>query len=277
MSGGPGDRIDTVFLDVNGTLVPSVPRSGAADPRTSVAFREGVRALRSAGVRVGLCSDSPLEQLWEFGRAIGLGTPPDFPVIAENGNVAADGTVRVMTPFSRRTAIAERMAELARQSGLRRVADVLAPEFGGSAPAAREWGFGANRRASLSLFGPADFIESAIRHLTEWALRDRWELSVDISPARTFAGLHPYSPTRLGKRRAFAELAAAGERNMLMVGDSAADWIPDVPGVRSAFVAHSDVPAEAATGAWHFSDRPVLAGVIDILGKVTELQLAQQR
>ncbi|MEU3711140.1 hypothetical protein [Streptomyces catenulae] len=276
MTGAADHRIGTVLLDVNGTLVPSVPRRGAPAPETSGAFRHAVREVRAAGIRVGLCSDSPVEQLREFGRAIGLGPPATFPVLAENGNVVAGERIRVLTPFPGRDAVRAQVAECADRHGLRHGGELRAPEFGGTPLPPGAWGLGANRRASLSVFGPVPFVAAVERHLTRWAARNSVTLAVEPSPARTYAGIHPYAPIRLGKRRALAGLAAEGLRDVLLVGDSPADWIPGVPGVRSAFVAGAALPAEAEAGAWHRSREPELAGVLDILRRVAAAERAAQ-
>ncbi|OKJ99768.1 hypothetical protein AMK26_27635 [Streptomyces sp. CB03234] len=257
-----------MLLDVNGTLVPSLP----GPPPDAAAFAPVARLARllgSAGIRVGLCSDSPLEQLWAFGRVVGLGTPPGFPVVAENGNVVAvGGAVRVMTPFPARQRIRTEVAAVASAHRLVRAEDATAPEFGGVPPARHAWAFGANRRASVSVFGPPEFIGAAERHLTGWAVRHRVDMSVELGPDRTYLGIHPYARTRLGKRRALARLAREEHRHVLMVGNSPADWVPDAPGVTCAFVGDADIPDDVREAAWYVSGRAGLDGVVDILDQV---------
>lgn len=268
MTSGHDGPFDVVLLDVNGTLVPS-RFDGSLDAGAVGRFRGLVEQLTSTGVAVGLCSDSPLEQLWEFGHEFGLGEVAEFPVVAENGNViAVGGAVRVIAPFPARERIRSEVADVAAEHGLRRVVDVTAVEFGGRRPVGREWAFGANRRASVSVFGPADFVRDAGRSVNAWSAANGVSVSVEFSPNASYAGIHPYRDIDRGKSRALARLVEAEPKRILMVGNSAADWIPDVPGVRCAFVADTSVPLDARVGAWHLSQKPDLEGVIDILDQV---------
>ncbi|MBC2874261.1 MULTISPECIES: HAD family hydrolase [Streptomyces] len=273
MTGRDHEPFAVVFLDVNGTLVPSEP--GVPPEAFSLrCFRGLVRRLTSLGVAVGLCSDSPLEQLWEFGVRIGLGTAPEFPVIAENGNVVAvGGAVRVITPFP---ALPDLRAEVTRTAvahGLARVGDVAAPEFGGRPPFGREWAFGANRRASASVFGAPDFIRDVRQRVTEWCAENHCDISVGVGPDGSYAGIHPYARVELGKRVALAELAARDPmERTLMVGNSLADWVPGVPGVGCAFVADTAVPQYVRDAAWYVSPKSDLEGVIDVLWHVVRRQ-----
>jgi len=254
---------DLVLLDVNGTLVPSLPGE-RPDADATRRFPRLVRRLTAEGVVVGLCSDSPAEQLWEYGRRLGLGpaagAAPGFPVVAENGNVAADrtGTTDVVTPFPDRDTVREQVARVAAAHALRQAGDVTAPEFGGTEPDAGQWAFGANRRASVSVFGPRPFIHE-VRRLTP---------AVELRPDHRYAVIHPYTPIRRGKRIALARLAVRTPRRTLMVGNSPADWIPGVPGVHCAFVHDPAVPGEIWEKSWYASRKKDLEGVVDILEKV---------
>jgi hypothetical protein len=266
------EPFDIVLLDVNGTLVPSLP-GGRPDPLSLRRFRSLVDRLTGMGVAVGLCSDSPLEQLWEFGGDIGLGEAPGFPVVAENGNVAAlDGAVRILTPFPARRSIRAGVAKAAAEHRLRRVGDVTAPEFGGSPPASGQWAFGANRRASVSVFGAPDFIDAVQQEVTGWSADNGVPVSVEVSPDRSCAGIHPYARAELGKRTALAQLASREPKRILLVGNSPADWVPDVDSVRCAFVADPVVPGYVRDAAWYASQKAELEGVIDILGHVIRRQ-----
>ncbi len=273
MTGRDHEPFAVVFLDVNGTLVPSDP--GVPPEALSLRrFRALVRQLRSMGMVVGLCSDSPLEQLGEFGTRIGLGTTPEFPVIAENGNVVAvGGTVRVTTPFPALPDVRAEVIRTAVAHGLARVDDVAAPEFGGRPPFGREWAFGTNRRASASVFGAPDFIHDVRQRVTEWCAHKRIDISVAVGPDGSYAGIHPYALVELGKRVALAELAARDpSKRTLMVGNSPADWVPGVPGVDCAFVADTAVPQYVRDAAWYVSPKSDLEGVIDVLRHVLRHQ-----
>jgi hypothetical protein len=264
---------DLVLLDVNGTLVPSRPaRPPSRDEVDRLAV--ALAPVRDAGIAVGLCSDSPLERLRDFGHHIGRGAPGTFPVVAENGNVVDLGTPRVTAPFPWRTAVRSLVTRLARERGLVRGADVSAPEFGGRPVEDGAWAFGADRRASVSVFGPRDLVAEAGPYLTGWARDNAVEMSVDCAPRNGFVGVHPYAPTTTGKRRALGVLAREGHRP-LMVGDSAADWAPPASGVRCAFVGGTTVPARILAQAWYVSGRPEIDGVIDILRRVAAAGDAQ--
>ena len=254
-----------VLLDVNGTLLPSGTSAGTVT-RAGSGFASAVGDLHAAGVRVGLCSDSPLEQLQVFGSVIGLGDPGTFPVAAENGNVLAVGSEpQLLIGLSAAAGIRATIVGVAASYGLRQAADAVAPEFGGSPLGDREWAFGANRRASVSAFGPAEFIAAAGAALTD---RARWAgISVDASPRHRYLGVHPYPLINAGKRRALTALAGAGH-HVLMVGNSLSDWVPPENGVRCAFVADPALPAYVCASAWFCSPLSDLAGVVDVLNRV---------
>lgn len=252
---------DIVLLDVNGTLIPADP-AVAPDRDATRQLRHRLVALRARGVRVGLCSDSPLEQLRGFGHRIGLGPPATFPLLAENGNVVGlDGRVRVTTPFPDRDRVRAVVSSAAAGHGLTRTDDVIAVEFGGRRLGHGEWGFGANRRASVSVFGPRTFIAAAEAVLARWTRGAG--LSVDASLERGFLGIHPYAPAHTGKARAVTTLARAGHR-VLLVGDSRGDWVPD-PAVCCAFVGETAITDDIRAAAWHVSTLPDVEGVVDIL------------
>ncbi|MFJ2111395.1 hypothetical protein ACIOEX_05675 [Streptomyces sp. NPDC087850] len=266
----PDELPRTILLDLNGTLIPSSP--GA--PQDTAGLRKVgqlAQELGAAGSVVGLCSDSPLEQLWEFGQDIGLGEPREFPVVAENGNVAdIDGRVRVMTPFAARKQVRSTVAALASEHGLQQADETLAPEFGGVRPGRDQWAFGANRRASVSVFGPRDFLVTVGQRLRDWAGGNHTEISTESSPDGRYLGIHPYRRVDLGKQRTLATLAS-GQKELLMIGNSLADWVPACYGVRCAFVADSNIPDDVRAEAWRISEQPDVHGVIDILTRLTGL------
>lgn len=275
------DSPRTVFLDLNGTLIPSAPGT-PLDMAALQKVGQLSQELRTAGTRVGLCSDSPLEQLWEFGRRIGLGEPAGFPVIAENGNVAVvDGQVKVLTSFTALSEVRTQISALASAHGLRQAKETLAPEFGGTRPGPGQWAFGAGRRASISVFGPRGFLDVARKSLREWAEGQHTELALESSPDGLYLGMHPYREIASGKRRALGMLAGATPKtpnslatpktpnSLLMIGNSPADWVPPGNGVQCAFVADPALPDGIRTAAWYASDQPDVHGVIDILTRLT--------
>ncbi|WP_030559922.1 HAD family hydrolase [Streptomyces aureocirculatus] len=256
-----------VLLDVNGTLVPH-DTPGPPLPRIAARLARAVALAHEAGVSVGLCSDSPLEQLRAFGHHIGLGPPGRFPVVAENGAIVAwDGRLRPKRPFPHRAAVRAVVSRRALAAGLRQSQDVVGPEFGGGRPPGDAWAFGANRRSSVSVFAPPDLVTVWARYLTCWGRRAGVRLAVDAAPRHSYLGIHSCVPLRSGKRRVLAELARAGHR-VVMVGDSPADWVPPGTGVRCAFVADANVPAAVRAACWHAATRPGAAGVVEVLRRV---------
>jgi hypothetical protein len=274
----PVEDFSLVLLDVNGTLIPSGSR-GRWDSAYEHQFSYLVGKLATRGIDVGLCSDSPLEQLWRFGHDIGLRGTPHFPAVAENGNVVAiDGEISIFAPFPAREHIEEFVELVAAELGLHRTADVSAPEFGGTVPAEGQWGFGQNRRASVSIFGPPNFVDQVRCRLIAWSGINDVCASIRLSSDQSYAVIHPYSCTEIGKRRAVARLTERESALILMVGNAIADWIPGVEGVRCAFVADAaPLPAEVQESAVYCSPRPDLGGVIDILYRVIGYQLPQGR
>jgi hypothetical protein len=261
----------TVFLDVNGTLLPATgPRIGEAS--VWARFRVLVGLLRDAGMVTGLCSDSPLESLRAFGQAVGLGEPGGFPVVAENGNVVeSGGTVRILTPFPARTRVRTFLVRLARSHGLTQRPDLLAPEFSGAAMDGGSWALGLHRRASVSIFAPPPYITAAAGSLLDWAAKERIELSVDSSPQHSFLGVHPYAERWSGKSRALAGLAGRGHQ-LFMIGDSVADWVPPGLGVRCGFVGGAEIPYAIRSAAWARSAKPDLEGVLELLERLLALE-----
>ncbi|MGA4845768.1 hypothetical protein ACOBQB_05705 [Streptomyces sp. G5(2025)] len=250
---------------MNGTLLPSGTSSSHASRRVRRLLREALALSYARGYAVGLCSDSPLEQLGEFGERVGLGAASTFPVVAENGNIVSfDGAVRLMTPFPASGAVRGIVGDVAAAHGAERLKDTSSPEFGGTPVSHRTWAFGANRRASVSVFAPPPLITEAARTLAGWARDHGVELGLDRSARHGFLGVHPYTPWHSGKRRTLEVLAREGHR-LLMVGDSLADWVPAGRGVRCAFVANAAIPEPVRASAWFVSSRPGPDGVVDVL------------
>lgn len=264
-----------VLIDVNGTLVPH-RTPGPPPPHTAARLAEAVALAHAADVPVGLCSDSPAEQLRSLGRAIGLG-PGRFPVVAENGGIVerADGTVHTR-PFPYRRTVRALVSRRVRATGLRRAEDIVRPEFGGSRPPQGMWAFGANRRSSVSVFLPPHLVLDLARYLTTWARRAGVRLSVDAAAHHSYLGIHACVPLRSGKREALAQLARAGHE-VVMVGDSLSDWVPPGAGVRCAFVADASVPAAVRAGCWYVAEGPGAEGVIEVLQRVGEERVSELR
>ncbi|MFC6093130.1 hypothetical protein [Saccharothrix lopnurensis] len=253
-----------VLLDVNGTLVPA--GATEVDRGALAGVVEAVEGLRGRA-QVGLCSDSPLRSLRDFGTSLGLAE--GFPVVAENGNVTRIGGVtRVRVPFPGLAEVRAVIAGTATEHGLRRRGEQESPEFGGAPVEPGVWAFGAGRVASVAVFAEGSFVEAAGRRVAEWAA-DRAPLAVDSSPAHGFLGVHPYPVLRSGKAAALTALAEAGWEPV-MVGDTMSDWVPPGTGVRCGFVGGALVTAEVRAAAWALARSPGAEGVAELLRRIAE-------
>ena len=262
-----------IFVDVNGTLIPSGLRRPTFSASWLARFRTLVAELASVGFKVGLCSDSPLPQLQRFGEQIGLPIQGAFPILAENGNVFAyEDEVSLLTSSTQLTPLRSQIEMLAKHAGLRKLADVVAPEFGTGAIRmnANQWAYGANRLTSLAVFAPRAFIASAGNEVIDWARSQRLDIGFDCSPDNNFLAAHPYDPVSKGKGIALARLAAT--ERVLMIGNSHADWVDPSTKVRCAFVGDADIATSIRSRAWYMSSALLNHGVLDVLTHVQQTQ-----
>ena len=74
-----------IFIDLNGTLIGDSQKNLNFNQQHLSDFRKLVDELKSKKVIIGLCSDSPLEQLKVLSKRLGL--DPTTPILAENGNL----------------------------------------------------------------------------------------------------------------------------------------------------------------------------------------------
>jgi hypothetical protein len=259
-----------VFLDVNGTLLPSDSRDGHVPDSDVALLRAGVATVRQRGWQVGLCSDSPVEQLRAFGRRVGLGE--DIPIIAENGNCIAYGDRLVVLRSLAVGQLKSRVVAIAHGLGMPvPEGDVVAPEFGGPVIRSRGsiWAFGANRITSLTVFGP----RRLIGRLGE-VIAARPDRGVDCSPDAGYFALHPDGDFRRGKHVTLSQLAAQGHE-VVMIGDSLSDLSPPESGVRCALVSGNQVPRERPT--WYRAGRPLIGGVVQALSEVAGLHVGSSQ
>ncbi len=250
-----------VLLDVNGTLIPDNLTSAAEfETRQLQALQQEVARLSAAGISVGLCSDSPLPQLQALAQQLQLSGP----ILAENGNlISFQGRTEVIRTLPGHDQLVELIRSYAGDS-LVEVAPAVSPEFGGSQPRfnAKEWAFGADRQASISVFGPHDFIDFLGKSLSRF---DGY--TIDCSPEHNFLGIHVGSDFRRNKGETLRTLASFGY-SLLMVGNSASDWVSPESGVQCAFVGNARIPDEARQAAVYVAKVPCLAGTIEILSNV---------
>lgn len=250
-----------IFLDVNGTLIPEDSQDGSIPPADLRDFQTEVSRLTQSGIAIGLCSDSPLPQLQQFAARLGLSGP----IIAENGAVVSFGTTRVVlgeVPDSER--LIARVIDIAQQHRLQRLPDAIAPEFGGEQIDLTNghYAFGANREATVSVFGSTTFITQLGEELHPEGC------SMDISPEYGYLGIHPGGNFRDSKRQTLSAMANTGETKILMIGNSMSDNV-QADNIRTAFVGGSMLTdAAAADERTYISPHTTMRGVIDILRQI---------
>jgi hypothetical protein len=249
-----------VFLDVNGTLIPDDSPDGYISPEYLDAFQKAVAYQQKQGVVIGLCSDSPEQQLISFAKKIVLSQAP---IIAENGNRVGYGekfaNLRLVPAKS---AIMDSIKIFAHDHGFHEVNPVSAKEFDGHSPeyGKGEWAFGADRQTSVSVFGPAELISSL------GILIQDTQISTDVSPESNFLGIHP-GKYKENKGKTLSLLAKTGH-SVVLVGNSMSDWVSPETGVQCAFVSGARVDASKLSDATYISKLPTIQGVIDILQHV---------
>lgn len=252
---------NVVFFDVDGTIIADDAISSDIGSTSLSAFQQVVKKLIAQGIGIGLNSDSPLPQLIDFARKIGI---QNAPIIAENGLlIAYEGKKLFLNKLSDYIGVRKSIHSYAQSIGYHRASDSTHPAFGGK-PLMYEagaWAFGANREASISLFGPSDLITKLGIEFS-----DIDGASVDCDPQYNYFAVHP-GDYRKNKGRALSMLSQFGH-NVVMVGNSASDWVDPITGVQCAFVGGSRITQEMKEKATYCSDCPAARGVVDILQKI---------
>jgi hypothetical protein len=250
-----------IFVDLNGTLIPEELGDRLITEKDSDLLKQVVVKMKSKGLAVGLCSDSPLPQLLALAEELGL----DGPTIAENGNILFyNGQTFIVNALldikSEKTAI----TNLANQLGHKQTDDCLAIEFGGKKidTGGLQWGFGANREASVTVFGSSQLIK-----LLGENFQNKQGISVDCSPEYGFFAIHPGDNYRLNKGGLLQTLEAFGY-NILMIGNSMSDWVDPSTGVQCAFVNSSRITQEVKQQASYISSQNLINGVVDIMENI---------
>lgn len=267
-----------IFIDINGTIIPDDAVTFLPDPRDFGVFHKQVDHLRADDIRIGLCSDTPLEQLMGIAQSMDL--PQPTPILAENGNLFYDGGDTIIRKrLSERVhdEILQRAQAIADECGYSRVADVVAPEFSDVViDYSVLWGVGANRRTSISLFGPPDFIQRVGQEVSRAYLTNGQDVSVDISPEHNFLGIHPIDNFLYGKSVGMewlwehSENVSSGIDSLWMIGDSPSDLVGTAhPKMRSCFVATEKLSDQQRAEAFYISEQPLLAGVTDCVAVIT--------
>lgn len=258
-----------IFLDVNGTIIPSDAENIQVDPSKAKVFHDLVGKLKGLGSVVGLNSDSPLPQLQVLAQQLGI---EDCPIIAENGGVISyRGKEICVRTLDDLPALKARIQDLAEQFPISHKDDIIAPEFGGQPLQEGDWSFGANRKASLSLFSDNPNFLSAVKGLIEDAYRGT-NVDCDFSPQYNFLSVHGCKDFRKGKSDCLMQFVNRGHQ-IISIGDSLSDYAPFNLPNRVVFVQDGipeDILAQHHVTKCH---ETVFMGVIEALnGIVLESQ-----
>ncbi len=252
-----------IFVDVNGTLFSDDSPDGYIPQEDIEQLKQAVVIAETKGLLVGLCSDSPLPQLQKLARGLGIYGP----IAAENGNVLYhNGNILVINPLANIEAYKQTVLGKTQELGIQQAEDSIGKEFGGNNPENLEqkWSFGANRLASISVFGSVELIQQ----LGKFFEGER-DISVDCSPEHNYFAIHPGLDYKLNKSKTLSLLTQYGH-NIIIIGNSMSDWVDPSTRVQCAFVANPRVTSEVAEHAAYVSDKPLTKGVIDILAKIME-------
>ncbi|MBI4990925.1 HAD family phosphatase [Candidatus Gottesmanbacteria bacterium] len=248
---------NVVFIDVNGTLFPDDSENGYIPEGDIELFQETLVKAQTKGLSIGLCSDSPLPQLIDLAKKLGI----DGPIIAENGNILyyKDKMV-IIESLSDIEKLKREIAKKAYDSGFIQVGDWIAPEFGGRIDSSNlQWGLGANRITSITVFGPP----SLIQRLGE-SFKDGNGFSIDCSPEYNYLAIHPGKDFRSNKGKTLNILSVYGH-NIMMIGNSMSDWVDPEMGVKCVFASESRINSEISQKAAYISNKPFIKGVVDII------------
>ena len=275
-----------IFIDLNGTLIGDSQKNLNFNQQHLSDFRKLVDELKSKKVIIGLCSDSPLEQLKVLSKRLGL--DPTTPILAENGNLYFNGSEIISLkefPSSLLEVAVTTAQKFADRKKITRANDIVAPEFGGEEiDTNTQWAIGANRTNSFSLFGSRDLIRMVSEELTIIFSNSVVEFGIDCSPEHNYLGLHPIADFRTGKRLALQwvlENDPLKPEGIWMIGDSMSDWMgTDNPSLHSCFVGDpkilngepngvAKITDEVNVGSFKVSDLPALEGVNDILAGIS--------
>ena len=251
-----------VFVDVNGTLFPDESTDGHIAEEDTHSLKQAIAQAKEKGLSVGLCSDSPLPQLKELAVKLGI----DGAILAENGNILCNANQTLtLNALPGINTYKEQISLLASKLGFQQTDDCIAPEFGGSPVDIQNslWSFGANREASVTVFGPPQLIQQLGLHFNGL----EQGISIDCSPEYNYFAIHPGKNYKFNKEQALNTLSAYGH-NIIMVGNSMSDYVEPDQGVICTFVGGARINPDTADKAAYISNKPVIRGVIDILEKI---------
>lgn len=249
-----------IFIDVNGTLIADDSTDGKIEPEFLETFKKEVMRLKQNNVKVGICSDSPLPQLIDYSKGLGV----DGPIIAENGNIIYYQGKKIVVRTMNVDGVKSMIQENVKGSDYCKKDDCIAPEFGGGLLTnnSNEWAFGANRETSITVFGPVELMEQIA-----FLMKGIASLTVDLDPSYPNSVVIHDWDYKKSKGNTLSALSTFGH-NIIMVGNSMSDWVDPTVKVKCAFVANPRITKDAAKKAAYVSDQPLIEGVIDILKNI---------
>lgn len=259
-----------ILIDVNGTLIPSDSEDGFIEESALEALQKETHALTEAGFAVGLNSDSPHPQLKEFAKMIGL---PNSLIIAENGAVISYGDKKLnLRALDNMDGIKADIKSIADNLGLVQSPDIVAPEFGGQQIKAGQWGFGANRSATLSIFCHDESFLTDVKNVIEDPTKEQI-VDCDFSPEYGFFSVHACHNFRKGKAETLEALAAHSHQ-VVSIGDSMSDYADyDLPN-KVVFVQDGLPSATLQQPHVSVSKFKGISGVIEILNQIAKTNAA---
>jgi len=259
-----------ILFDINGTILPSEHKYSPAFFATEdmIVFRNLLKDFTKLDYSIGLNSDSPLEQMQEFSEESGIHA--DI-IIAENGAVINGLEYDiVLTSLSQRE-VQNLKQDISTICEKTITSSIIAPEFRGGSVSRNECAFGANRKYSLTFFGPEKIIEKIG---TEIKKLHYTSISYDVSPQYNFFAAHKIPPNiesyKQKKSIALLELTKFFDE-VVMVGDSKSDITPD-PRVKTYLVGNQSKQLYEQNRQYikAFSEKTSLSGVDEICLAMTK-------
>lgn len=215
-----------LFLDLNGTLLQ--PGESGVPELLERDLIDAVTEVQAAGIRVGLCSDSPLAPLSELASRWGM----NGPVLAENGDYAsASGRSVAFKRIEKIDQAKNEIRRIATALGYEEKPEMYAVDFDSQQPTLTgSFAFGRGRTASLSCFADPRLIE-ALREDLRGALQRAGiteaiacDFNANCGPYGVVI-LHAGDSVQSGKQDAMDMLVAGGVKKVWMIGDGAADAV----------------------------------------------------
>ena len=258
-----------LFLDLNGTLIQ--PGESGIPELFERDLMDAVTEVQSAGIFVGLCSDSPLAPLAQLAARWGM----TGPILSENGDYATSrGQSVALKKIEMVDEVKKEIRRIAIGLGYEEKTEMYAVDFDPrQSLLSGSFAFGQGRSASLSCFADKSLIE-ALRAELPAALKRGGitePIAFDFNPncgPYGVAILHAGKEVRSGKQDAMDILATGGVKKVWMIGDGPADVLtgPSQESFLVGQLANSPL-AKMAQGA---TSLPGVVGAIEMMRAVVK-------